>query len=62
MHKLLAELQSLIQSQKSNTECELKRVEATYFKQHATIPTCDSCPERAELIKNKLLATWNIQL
>jgi hypothetical protein len=63
-HKLLAELQSLIQVHKTSTEQELKQVEAAYFKQHATIPTCNSCPEHAQLMKliNKLLATWNIQL
>ena len=66
-NKLLAELQSLIQVHKTSTEQELKQVEAAYFKQHATIPTCNSCPEHAQLMKrykliNKLLATWNIQL
>ena len=66
-NKLLAELQSLIQVHKTSTEQELKQVEAAYFKQHASILTCNSCPEHAQLMKrykliNKLLATWNIQL
>ena len=66
-NKLLAELQVLIQSKKSNIMEQIKQIEAAYFQTHATIPTDEACPERMELMKkvklaNKLLATWNIQL
>ena len=66
-NKLLAELQVLIQSKKSNIMEQIKQTEAAYFQTHATIPTDEACPERMELMKkvklaNKLLATWNIQL
>ena len=66
-NKLLAELQSLIQAEKSKIVEQIKQLEAAHFETHATIPTDAACPERIKLMKqykfvNKLLATWNIQL
>ena len=63
--KLLAELQVLVQRERTKIMQEIKDFELEYYKEHTSLPSDHSCPQYKQLLTkykhaSKLLAMWNI--